>query len=108
MVVEFHNLWYYRATMALADLRDLVLVIYGLLAIGLTIFFIVLIVLVYRKVNSILDSIKQTTSNIRQTSSVISEGLIQPIAKFYGFISGLRKAMEILETLRKGKGAKSG
>jgi len=99
--------------MGLAGLRDLVLIIYGLLAIGLTISLIILIILLYRlyrKVGSLLDSLKRTAADIRQTSSTISENVIQPVAKLYGFISGIRRAVEVMETLRKDKdkGAKGG
>jgi len=96
--------------MDLAGLRDLVLIIYGLLASGLTIFLIVSIILLYRKVGSILDSLKRTAAEIQQTSSTISENVVQPVAKLYGFISGIRRALEVMETLRgdKDKGAKDG
>ena len=51
--------------MELVQLRDLVLVIYGFLGIGATLFIVVLLVITYRKVGRLLDLTRETVTNVR-------------------------------------------
>ena len=90
--------------MEIETLRDWVIVIYGFLGIGATLLLIVLLILIYRKLVPILNSAKEAADNVRNTSSVVSEHIINPIGKARGWMTGARKVAETVNTMRKKKG----
>ncbi|MFO8009342.1 MAG: hypothetical protein R6U89_00870 [Dehalococcoidia bacterium] len=88
--------------------RDWVIVVYGGVGVIVTLIVLALIVILYRKVSAILDSTKNTVDNIRRTSSVLHDNVIQPIARFHGFVSGIRRGMEGMSGASKRGGEKDG
>jgi len=94
--------------MELSALRDLVIVIFGLLGIIATLLVLVLIIIAYRKVVPIINSVRKTAETVRDTSSLISEQIVQPIARVQGFVSGVRKAAEVMGKFRRKEGEKGG
>jgi len=89
--------------MSLAELRDLFIVIYSLLAIGATIFLLVLSFLLFRKVRSILDSGRATIGNVRDMTSLVSKEIIKPLAVIAGMVQGLHRALEFMSRSSKRK-----
>lgn len=87
--------------MEIADVRDWIIVIFGFLGIGAIVTFIILLIILYRKIVPILDSAKETAENVRATSSIVSKNVIQPIAKVQGIITGARKAAEVVASMKK-------
>ena len=85
-------------------LRDWVIVVYGVVGVVSICIVLTLLIIIYRKVIAILDTAHETVKNVRNTSTVISESVIQPIAKAQGFIAGLKKTMEIFTSLTKKEG----
>jgi len=94
--------------MEIALLRDLVIVILGIVAILAMVVFVTLLILVYRKITPILDAARKTVSNVHRTSSVISDGVIHSIAGIEGLVAGVRKAADIISSISKGRGKKDG
>ena len=94
--------------MEIAVLKDWVVVIWGFLGIGAIVVFITLLIIIYRKITPILDAAKETADNVRNTSSVVSKNVIQPIAKIQAFIAGVRKAAEVMDSMRKRGGKENG
>lgn len=90
--------------MEVEALRDWIIIVYGAVGVVAICIVVALLIIVYRKIASILDTAHETVKNIRNTSTVISESVIQPIAKAQGFIAGLRKTMEIFASLTKKEG----
>ena len=56
----------------LDSLRDIVIIIYGFLGIAATVLIIVFSIIVFRKVSPILDSVRGMVSDLRGTTSRIS------------------------------------
>ena len=56
----------------LESLRDIVIIIYGFLGIAATVLIIVLGIIVFRKISPILDSVRGVVSDVRGTTSRIS------------------------------------
>lgn len=85
-------------------LRDWIIVVYGAVGVVATCIALALLIVVFRKVTAILDVAKEAVDNVRNTSTVIQESVIKPIAKAQGFIAGLRKTVEVFTTLTKKEG----
>jgi hypothetical protein len=87
--------------MSLAELRDLFIVIFALVGIGATILFSILLLLVFRKIRSILDSGRQTLGNVRNVSSMVSDNIVKPLVSISSFLQGLRQALEFISRVSK-------
>jgi hypothetical protein len=87
--------------MSLAELRDLFIVIFSLVGIGATILFSILLLLVFRKIRSILDSGRQTLGNVRNMSSMVSDNIVKPLVSISSFLQGLRQALEFISRVAK-------
>jgi hypothetical protein len=88
--------------MEIDELRDWVIVIFGIMGIGVTLIFAILLIVLYRKVASILDSVEETVGIVRGTTSMISKSIIEPIAKVQDFVVGIRKAVKAIFEWAKG------
>ena len=93
--------------MSLADLRDLFIVIFAIIGIGVTILLAILSFLVFRKVRSILDSGRETAANIRMISSLASESIAKPLVGVSSFLQGLRHPLEFMSGSSRRKEGKS-
>ncbi len=85
-------------------LRDWVIVVYGIVGAVAVCVVIALVLVMYRKVARILDSLGDTAETIRNTSNTISENVIQPIGKMQGFMAGILKGLEVMTSLSKKRG----
>lgn len=94
--------------MLLAQLRDLVVVIFAVLGIGAFLLFISLMIILYRKVGPILDTARSTFGDIRGTSSFVSDTLVKPLIKLVSLASGTRKAIGFLMKFSRRKERKGG
>ncbi len=94
--------------MLLAELRDLVIVIFGVLGIVAIIVFVSLALAFFRKVAPILDSAKETFNTAHTTTSLVSNAIAKPTIKIVSFASGLRKAAEVMMRLSNRKGGGKG
>ncbi|MFQ5925303.1 MAG: hypothetical protein ACE5IE_04845 [Dehalococcoidia bacterium] len=89
--------------MSLAELRDLFIVIFSILAIGATVFLLVLSFLLFRRIRSILDSGRATLGNARDITSLVSKEIIKPLAAIAGMVQGLQRALEFMSRFSKRK-----
>jgi len=105
---------------SLADIRDVFIIIYGTLGI---IFFIVAtaaaIVIgmtarsLLKTVKEMLDtdikpavaSVRDAAETVRGTTDFVGRSAVQPIAKVYGTMSGVKRGMTVLSNLKKGRRA---
>lgn len=92
--------------MEIVDFRDWIIVIWGIVGILATVVLVTLALIVFRKVTRVLDKANETVENVRETSSVVSKNVIQPIAKVQGFMTGLRKAVDVVTSLSNKEGEK--
>jgi hypothetical protein len=66
--------------MSLAELRDLFIVIFSIVGIGATIFFVIIAIKIYPKIRDTLDSVRSITENIQIITSAVAEDLVKPMA----------------------------
>lgn len=76
--------------------RDLIICISGAVLAVVLIFTAVLIYLLYRKTNSVLDLIKTASKNIQEITSVLRDGVAKPIIGVAVFIQGIRQGINTI------------
>lgn len=73
--------------------RDLFICILGLVAAGVLIFVAVLSYSLYRRIRSILDSIKTTSRTIQWISSYIGDEVVKPVIQVAAVVQGMRQGI---------------
>src|SRR5262245_22491648 len=99
------------ALLSIADIRDFVIIAYGI--IGIIFFFVGLIILVMvgltvkgligsvrslldESVKPTVDSIKGAADTVRGTTEFVGRTAVSPIVKTYGMAAGVRKGLGVL------------
>jgi hypothetical protein len=105
--------------MSLEDLRDLIIVIWGILGIVFLAVAIVLGIVVgisargligtvrgllRDDVQPTLRSARQTVDSIRGTTSFVADTAVAPVIRVYGIISGIRRFLSVLIGFGKRRG----
>ena len=97
--------------MSLEELRDLVIVIWGIL--GIVVLAVVLVLtlvvgvaakgligtvqaLIRDDVQPTLRSARQTVDSIRGTTSFVADTAVAPVIRVYGMVSGVRRFLSVL------------
>lgn len=93
--------------MELSFLRDLVIVIFGILGIVATVMSIILLAVLYRKVTPVLDYVREAATNLRDASSIVYKNVIEPIVRIQGFVAGIRSMMDAISSITKKRGKKN-
>jgi len=87
--------------MSLAEIRDIFIIIFAVLGIGATVFFIVIAFLILRKVLAILNSGRNIAGNIRSITSAVSQDLVKPLASIASVAQGIAKVLDFVSDRRK-------
>ena len=105
--------------MSLEELRDLVIVIWGIL--GIVVLAVVLVLalvlgvaakgligtvqaLIRDDVQPTLRSARQTVDSIRGTTSFVADTAVAPVIRVYGMVSGVRRFLGVLSGFKKRRG----
>jgi len=83
--------------------RDLAISLSGLILIGVLIFIAVLAFLLYRRVSSILDSMKIVSKNVQGISSFVTDEVAKPLIQMVAFVQGIRQGIDAISKLFKRK-----
>lgn len=81
--------------MAAADwvalVRDIVIIVWGVL--GIIAFAVVILVFlgIYRGLKPVLRSLRATTGNIQVTTTMVTDALVRPLIPVISFYSGIRQ-----------------
>ncbi len=106
--------------LSLADIRDVFIIIYGIL--GIILFAIAIVVTVVlgfsvksliKTVKEMLDqdvkpavaSVREAADTVRGTTDFVGRTAVQPIAKAYGAFAGVKRGMTVLAALKKSRRA---
>lgn len=101
---------------SLADFRDVVVIIYGI--IGIIFFFVAIVIIVVlglttkgliKNVNGLIDesvkptltSVQDVANSVRGTTEFVGRTTVAPIAKAYGMFAGVKKGASVLGGLTK-------
>jgi hypothetical protein len=83
--------------------RDLAISLSGLILIGVLIFIAVLAYLLYRRISSILDSMKIVSKNVQGISSFVTDEVAKPLIQVVAFVQGIRQGINAIGKLFKRK-----
>ena len=86
--------------MTIEWLRDLIIIIWGIAGIALTVTLGIMVVMMYRKIRPMLDSVKATTKTVEKITSIVSEEVTGPLSKVAAFVQGIRQATSLINQLR--------
>lgn len=104
--------------LSLADVRDIFIIIYGTLGIIFFAIGIVVAVIVGMTAKSLLNSVKdmldadvkpalssvrEAAETVRGTTDFVGRTAVQPIAKVYGTVAGVKRGMTVLTNLKRGR-----
>ena len=89
--------------MSIEWFRDLALSILGIGVTAAVIFIGALIFLLYRKISTILDSVKATGKTIRNISSSMEEEIASPLAQVAGLAQGVSQVINLFSRFSKRK-----
>jgi hypothetical protein len=91
-----------------ATLRDIFIIALALesVIIGLVLLLLViqvtrLINLLQNEIKPILESMNQTASTLRGTTTFMSEKVVEPVVKISSYVAGTRRAVEVLTGMRR-------
>ncbi|MFC1934147.1 hypothetical protein ACFLWC_06550 [Chloroflexota bacterium] len=76
--------------------RDLVISVFGVVAIGVFIFIAVLSYSVYRRIKPILESIKKSAKTIQTISSYAGDEVAKPLIQAVAMIQGVRQGIDAI------------
>jgi len=94
--------------MSIDWLRDLIIVIFGLVATGVLIFLAVLLYSFYRRTSSILDSMATISRTMEGISSYAGDEVAKPLMQVVAFIQGIRQGINVISKFfKKKKGGKN-
>lgn len=101
---------------SLADFRDIVVIVYGIL--GIIFFFVAIVMIVavalttrglIKNVNGLIDdsvkpaltTVQDVANSVRGTTDFVGRTAVAPIAKAYGMFAGVKKGASVLSGLKK-------
>ena len=82
--------------MTIGWFRDLVIIIFGLVGAGFLVIMAVLALSLFRRLKVILDSLKVTSANIEEISSVAKEQIVRPIVQVGSIFQSIAKWIEVI------------
>ncbi len=82
--------------MTIEWLRDLIIVIYGVVGIVFLVIVVFMAVALFRRAKTILDSLTVTSANIQEISTVARDQIVRPILQVGAIMQGISKWIEII------------
>lgn len=90
-------------------LRDLVIIISGLIITCVAIFLAVLAFLLYSRAKSFLESVGVVATTVREITAVVKDEVVSPVVQFTALIKGICQGFDTVSGLfRKQEGGKDG
>lgn len=95
--------------MSIADFRDLIIIIYGILGIFLVLAIIIISFFMYSKVSVILEDVKSISEKAKVLSAFVSKQVVEPLIELSVLIEssteGIRQAGRIFTGKRRNNNA---
>ena len=82
--------------MTIGWFRDLVIIIYGLFRLAFLTLIGLMVFSLFRRLEVILDSLKVTSANIEEISTVAREQMVRPIMQVGGVFQGITRWIEMI------------
>ena len=76
--------------------RDLIIIIFGLVAIIAIVFGTLLFFRIYRETRVVLNSWKSTSESIRNMSTRVEDEILRPILQIVSIVQGVRQGIDVV------------
>jgi len=93
--------------MELGNARDIAIIILALESIVIGVLLMLLLWqlrsltrLLQEEIKPMLDSARETIGTVKGTTSLVSETIVSPAVKIGGFVSGVRRALEVMLAIK--------
>lgn len=84
----------------ISSLRDLAIIAYVFFSTVILAVLLVIVVLLYRKILSLIDSVQKVTKDVGETTSELRGGLLKPLLKGGGAAFGVLQILKFLMGLK--------
>ena len=85
--------------MSIEWLRDLVIVIWGLLSTAVLIFIAVTVYALYRRAKPVLDSMNTTSANVQKITTCIRDEVARPLIEVAAIVQGISQGINMVTKL---------
>jgi len=82
--------------MTISWLRDLIIVIFGVLGIAALVLGTILACAVYRRMRRIFDSVEEAAANLKEVTVFIKEEVAKPLARLAMMVQGIQQGMNVV------------
>ncbi|MDD4859226.1 MAG: hypothetical protein PHR56_03365 [Dehalococcoidales bacterium] len=76
--------------------RDLVIVVFGIAATVLAILCTVMMLVFYKRIKPVVESVKKTAETIENISSTVEDEIVKPLSQLGAFIQGIRQVINMM------------
>jgi hypothetical protein len=87
--------------MSIENLRDLIIVIFGISATLVALVMAILAFILYARISPVIKSIERTSGTVERIVSSMEEAVAGPIAQVIGFIQGIKNALGLVKKFTK-------
>ena len=84
---------------ALSSIRDVVIIVLGILWILAAVVFIVTMVMIYAGLRRVLRSLRTTTANAQVTTTMVTNSVVKPLIRVVSISRGIRAGVRRAGTL---------
>ena len=89
----------------IAIIRDIVIIIWGVLGILMFLVVIFVAVSIIRALKPILENVRGTTGEVRTATRLVTDAIIRPAVPVISFYTGIRQGFRVLRRFgRRGRG----
>jgi L-asparagine transporter-like permease len=87
--------------MDIAGMRDIIIIIYGIIGIIVLIIVAVLGIMLYRRAQTILNNVQSTSESVKEMVANIKEKFVDPATQFMAMIMGIKQMVALVGKLFK-------
>ena len=89
----------------IAIIRDIVIIVWGVLGILVFLAIILLALSILRSLKPILENVRGTTGEVRTATRLVTDAIIRPAVPVISFYTGIRQGFRVLRRFgRRGQG----
>ncbi len=87
----------------IASIRDVVIIVLGILWILAAAVFIAIMLVIYSGIKPALRSLRTTTANAQVTTTMVTNSVVKPLIRIVSITRGIRVGMRRASSLMKGR-----
>jgi predicted PurR-regulated permease PerM len=85
-------------------LRDLIICIYGIIGIFVLIFISVIVMMLYKKIQNLMNTVKSTTENVNHIVDTVKAEFVRPVLQITTIFHGIKQIASLVNSIFKKSG----